>query len=108
MIFKAGKNWCQDGVMLLMEEPGFHGERRVVPPLGPLELVERKPGDLMQPTLELDGRAAQSLMDALWNEGLRPTEAKYPSEHVNALRDHLADMRKLVFERNTPSQGNVR
>lgn len=42
----------------------------------------------------------QALMDALWEEGLRPKGhvAPEPTEgHLTALHAHLDDMRKLVF-----------
>ena len=50
------------------------------------------------PTIELPSRAAQSLMTALWNAGVRPVDYKSTGAEVKRLEDHLADMRKLVFK----------
>lgn len=97
MRFRAARDFQWDGVRVLIEEPGMDGQRRVVEPMQ-LTLKEVQRGDYCEPTMQLDAMAAQSLMDALWEAGLRPTEARYPNDHVNALRDHLADMRKLVFK----------
>lgn len=49
------------------------------------------------PTFELPSHAARSLMNALWEAGMRPTEFKSPSGEINRLEAHLQDMRKLVF-----------
>lgn len=50
------------------------------------------------PTLEIDRRTAQNLMDALWSAGLRPISGEGMDAQVTAIKAHLADMRKLVFE----------
>jgi hypothetical protein len=97
MKFRAARDYCFDGVRILLEESSDFGRRRVVEPMQ-LSLKEVQQGDPLEPTMTLDANAAQSLIDALWDAGLRPTEARYPNDHVNALRDHLADMRKLVFK----------
>ena len=42
--------------------------------------------------------AAQSLFDALWKVGFRPHNGESSQAHVEALKYHLEDMRKLVFK----------
>lgn len=42
--------------------------------------------------------AAQELMDDLWACGVRPTEGRGSAGQLDAVRHHLEDMRKLVFE----------
>jgi len=56
------------------------------------EFTERKPSFLM----EMD--VAQTLMDDLWNCGLRPTEGSGSAGALRATERHLEDMRTLVFE----------
>lgn len=40
----------------------------------------------------------QAAMDAAWDMGLRPTQAKDRSDELASVRYHLEDMRKLAFE----------
>ena len=46
---------------------------------------------------------AQRLMDALWQAGVRPTDGTGSTGQLAATQAHLADMRKLVFERWEPT-----
>lgn len=41
---------------------------------------------------------AQSLIDELWDCGLRPTEGKGSAGSLKATENHLNDMRKIVFK----------
>jgi hypothetical protein len=56
-----------------------------------------------EPTLRLTQTAAQALMDNLWQCGLRPSEGSGSAGALAATQKHLEDMRKLVFERPSPS-----
>lgn len=51
-------------------------------------------------TLSDIGSTGQGLFDALWAAGFRPPpeRSEQASGQIAALKDHLADMRKLVFE----------
>lgn len=40
----------------------------------------------------------QAAMDAAWDMGLRPAQAKDRSDELASVRYHLEDMRKLAFE----------
>lgn len=51
------------------------------------------------PTMTLQADAAQSLMDALWRAGLRPNNGEGSGAQATAMKAHLEDMRRLVFER---------
>lgn len=42
---------------------------------------------------------AQNLMDALWNVGIRPAQGSGTGAHVEAMKYHLEDMRRLVFDK---------
>jgi hypothetical protein len=54
-------------------------------------------GEAVKPTFELKMNEAQTLMDDLWNCGLRPTEGSGSAGALRATQEHLKDMRKLVF-----------
>jgi hypothetical protein len=97
MRFRANRDFAMDGLALWVVLQR-DGDKRMVAEPQQFTLKEHQRGDYCPPTLEIDAGAAQSLIDALWECGLRPTEAKYPQEHVNALRGHLEDMRRLVFK----------
>lgn len=46
----------------------------------------------------------QSLMDELWNVGIRPTEGTGSAGSLAATERHLADMRALVFKTEAPGK----
>lgn len=53
-------------------------------------------GISIEPTFSLSMQDAQTLMDDLWNCGLRPTEGTGSAGALKAIEHHLNDMRKLV------------
>jgi len=55
-------------------------------------------GQLSQPTMFLDATKAQSLMDGLWDCGIRPSEGTGSAGAMAATQKHLDDMRRLVFD----------
>ncbi len=57
----------------------------------------------IEPTASLDHKDAQTLMDDLWQAGLRPTEGTGSAGAFAAQGKHLEDMRRLVFEEAKPS-----
>ncbi len=48
-------------------------------------------------SLKLTRPAAQTLIDALWRAGVRPSEQEQTSTQTTALKTHLDDMRKIAF-----------
>jgi hypothetical protein len=54
-------------------------------------------GDLLPEPMKMSLEEAQSLMDNLWDCGIRPTEGPGSAGSLAATRYHLEDMRKLVF-----------
>jgi hypothetical protein len=58
--------------------------------------VTIKPGQLIKPTLVIDKKAAQVLIDDLWASGIRPTEGKGSAGSLKATENHLEDMRRIV------------
>lgn len=49
-----------------------------------------------QPSMVLEDYDAQSLLQALWDAGLRPNNGESTVAHVDALKKHLEDMRKFA------------
>lgn len=101
----------------VQREP-FHGDRFLfllthfhdAPGLvsrGRMSLERVTPENEMQapdPTFHLSPEEAQHLLDELWRQGLRPTNAVNEQSALPYIQSHLEDMRRLVFE--TP-QGRV-
>lgn len=61
---------------------------------------EEVPDDGMvyvEPTLRLNPLVAQQLMDRLYQAGIRPTEQVDSAGELKAAKDHLEDLRSLVF-----------
>lgn len=50
------------------------------------------------PTFTLSDEETQGLFNQLWQLGFRPKDGTGNSGHVEALKYHLEDMRKLVFK----------
>lgn len=64
-----------------------------------LRVLEAKDeGMVMEPTARLSREHAQTLMDDLWNCGIRPTEGSGSAGSLAATERHLSDMRHLVFD----------
>lgn len=69
--------------------------RITMQPVRPTEEVE---ATLKEPIYDLDGECfLQACLNHAWEIGLRPTGFHDTTEQVKAIRDHLADMRTLVF-----------
>ena len=66
------------------------------------EFVQVEPGDDVSPLIRLQQKEAQQLMNTLWDAGLRPAGAAGSAGQLGAVENHLADMRKIVFETFLP------
>ncbi|MBD3387410.1 MAG: hypothetical protein GF414_00515 [Candidatus Altiarchaeales archaeon] len=51
-----------------------------------------------RPFMTLEIEVVQQLMDALWRIGVRPSEGVPSEGQLEAMREHIADLRKLVFD----------
>lgn len=80
------------GVEFLAEENGAVGKPIIMEP-------HINKGISVSPTFSLSMDAAQTLMDDLWNCGLRPTEGSGSAGAFAAQGKHLEDMRKIVFDK---------
>jgi hypothetical protein len=50
---------------------------------------DRQSAAIYQPTISLEQGSAQSLMQALWDAGLRPSQIPESNKEVSALKQHI-------------------
>lgn len=87
--------WWAAVEILLMEVPLLPSHKRKV--ITSMDAEEFDPGVRIDPTLRLDLKDAQTLMDDLWQCGIRPTEGVDNPGELKATKYHLEDMRKIAF-----------
>lgn len=63
----------------------------------PIEMVEMEEGGLLEPSFVLTNKAAQALMDELWQCGLRPSEGSGSAGSLAATERHLKDMQTIAM-----------
>lgn len=63
-----------------------------------IDAVEHSSGLSGEPAFRLSEATCQNLFDQLWRDGFRPKDGTGNSGHVEALKYHLEDMRKLAFK----------
>lgn len=63
-----------------------------------LETVFVEEGDSFDPFLELEREEAQYLLESLWKAGVRSPEITTTLGEINAIKNHLKDMQRLVFD----------
>lgn len=64
----------------------------------PVVMKERVTYGVIEPTARMSRTAMQGLFNEMWRSGFRPKDGTGNSGHVEALKYHLEDMRKLVFK----------
>lgn len=62
-----------------------------------LEFTKPQAWEAITPTFNLARDQVQDLFNELWRLGYRPKDGTGNSGHVEAIKFHLEDMRKLVF-----------
>ena len=55
-------------------------------------------GYSFEPFLELEREEAQYLLESLWKAGVRSPEITSTLGEINATKNHLKDMQRLVFD----------
>lgn len=101
MKFYARREQWSDSVDLyIVDQEGDHTRRAEVSfSLG--EPVLRGSA-VFAPSWSMVGRDAQMLLDALWEAGLRPNDGSGSGAQVSALKDHLKDLQRIVFDKEKP------
>ena len=79
------------GVELLVHKGNAYGVNVI--------METKEPGLMVEPTIRIGMNEAQTLMDDLWNAGLRPTEGAGSAGSLRATEKHLGDMRKIAFKK---------
>lgn len=64
----------------------------------PAQTVLVEEGMSFEPFLELEREEAQHLLESLWRAGVRSPEITSTLGEINATKNHLKDMQRLVFE----------
>lgn len=86
-----------DETAFLVETREGRGGRRLK--AKPLEFEEVDPRTFNhEPTFRLTQPAAQLMFEHLWRLGFRSKDGTGNAGHVDAIKYHLEDMRKLVFK----------
>jgi len=67
--------------------------------IGEVTMHKKEEGTMIRPTASISMAAAQTLMDDLWNVGIRPTEGTGSAGSLRATEKHLQDMRRIAFNR---------
>ncbi len=70
------------------------GKRYTIETVTRKEFVE---GIENTPTFTLSEEEAQEFINALWDNGFRPTKYENPNAALQAQSNHLADMREIAF-----------
>jgi hypothetical protein len=95
------RQWHKTGIDVYLIKHDHEGKpTHVGEPIGfrPIKENEsRNEGDSSSPTFFLDCNDAQCLMDALYQQGLRPTEAMRVDEVLQATNKHIVDLQKFAF-----------
>ena len=80
----------RDSIDLLAVIDYGGGQRDIALPLQ-ITLAKHESGIAVigEPTLALSPASARSLLQALWDTGIRPTDWSNPNGEVNALRGHV-------------------
>ena len=88
-------------LMVLAYKEGPYNERIALVEPVPLTLTrcENPDASVEEPTFRLPIKEAQSLFDAMWREGMRPTGFKNEPQpdSIAAREAHIADLRAVVF-----------
>jgi hypothetical protein len=104
----APPHWDNRFSVWLTHESG-DGVTRVAPTCVFAPVTE---GEAMPPTFVLHQEQAQALFNQLWNMGLRPNDGGGSAVHVQAMKEHIADLRKVAFghldARPDMSQGTLK
>jgi len=63
----------------------------------PIVMAPHEQGERIDPMVTIDMRAAQQLMDELWQCGLRPSEGTGSAGSLAATERHLKDMQTIAL-----------
>ncbi len=96
---RTGYELFSDSQSFLLEENAWRGPGDLTPRriVTNLTIEEVTAGEYVKPSFTLPPESVQELFNQLWQQGYRPKDGTGNGGHVEALKYHLEDMRKLVF-----------
>lgn len=92
---KASKNPWVNKIEILI---GDESKRGVIGVATDIVFHKKEEGEMLSPSLVIDGDSAQQLMDDLYQCGIRPSEASGSVGQLSATERHLKDMQRIVFK----------
>lgn len=92
--FRGGYSICQDDYEFVF---GKHENGKWFA-VDKIIYKEVESGAISPISLRLHAFEAQELFNLLWSMGLRPKDGTGNGGHIESLKYHLEDMRKLVFK----------
>lgn len=96
MIFQVRQSFHNFGIDITIGAKSIDGKMAVA---APIEMKEIAPGGVAPATISMPTESARELMDAMWNAGVRPSNGEGNIGQIGAMREHLEDMRRLVFKK---------
>lgn len=93
--FSAQREIWSNDIALRIGVKQHDGQFSVAKPLV-MERIEL--GAFAEPCMRIPFDHAQELIDELWQAGLRPSQSLGSVGQIDAVKYHLEDMRRLVFE----------
>lgn len=97
---------CDDAVKIWIVSEDAHGNRSIAKPMQ-LEFVPHKRGMITDPSLIFVGPVARQFFPAFHDAIIRSGYLKpKKDESIEAIQNHLADMRKIVFEHVLKDKGD--
>lgn len=97
-------SWTDEFEVAIVNK-AYDGRRFYLPEI---KFVEVSPHEPVKPFFTYTGEGPQpteilqAILDAAWEQGLRPTGFKDIKNETTAIKKHLDDMRRLVFAHQTP------
>lgn len=93
----AAKDLYHSGVSLSgILTPPLTAPTGIVTALTSVAMSGVEEGSVINPFIIMTKQSAQSLMDELWNCGVRPTTESVGTGEILAVKYHLEDMRDIV------------
>jgi len=100
-IFAAIKNPASRKVEIFAKQKRYNGQvsywKNVIVETVSENDPDYSPAVYAPPPMQFSYEDAQSLMDALWDAGIKPSGGEGHTAHIRALNDHLDSMKKIAF-----------
>lgn len=95
-----GDDYFNETIGIYIIHHSGDGRRSVAKPVViELDEVALSEGRIIDPSMRIDTENAQGIFQQLWDRGYRPKNGESSMAHVEAMKYHLEDMRKLAFKK---------